>query len=142
MSKLIADIQRMLENRADIALYETSPTRLAGVQICRVWRQIIFNPDSMSPHERMLWHYYGQNFHIEEPQYKQREDGERELVKRQRDFAAKLGRVSSIVLFPKSIDDVLEVIGREPHDVDEYIRRQENKPRPKPTQPTPYTPGG
>lgn len=141
-SKLMSEIARILSAREDIELYENTGTRISGVQIRRIWRHHVHNPDSMSPHERFFWDYHGQAFFIEEPQYKKTEDGKEELIKRQRDFANRYGRVGAAVIFPKSLDGVFNVLGSQPQDIEEYIKRQQHKTVAPSRQPTPYAPGG
>lgn len=141
MSKLLTDIAKMLSARDDVELLSNTPT-ITGVQIKRIWRHHVYNPDSMSPHETYRWSYHGQAFLIEDPEWKKLPEGGRELSKRQSDLALRLGRVGCLVVFPETMDAVMELFGPVPRDIDEYHRRQQHKTVPPSRQPNAMFPGG
>jgi len=118
---LMQQILRMLEDRTDIEIIYDEGDEIWGTQLRRLWNLTVLNPDSMQPVERQQFLYYGQTFVIKEPRYTKL----KEMVKEQRDFAVQYGRVGTIVIFAKTIDDVINYLGTEPTNITEYLQRRE-----------------
>lgn len=121
---LMDKIRTMLQERADITLIDPAATdnpAIRGIQLRRSWCLTILNPDGFSPVERQHWHYYGQFFHIEEPRFTKKKG----MVAEQRDLAAHIGRVGGLIIFPTTIDDVIDYLGPEPENIQDYLARRE-----------------
>lgn len=97
----------------------TIGSRIVGVQLKRTWRKHIYNPDSFSPHEREYWEYYGQAFIIEEASLNKHF----ELDPAQLLLQADMEEVATIVVLATKFDEMIEALGREPNNVEEYLER-------------------
>lgn len=120
MRSLLSQIRSMLENRDDIELLEGPTDTIQGVQLRRAWELKVLNADGFSPVEKQQWHYYAQGFLIQEP----RENKKGELQHEQRQMASKFWRLSCIVIYPKSIDDVINHLGPVPENFPDYLARK------------------
>jgi hypothetical protein len=83
-------------------------------QLRRIETRQIIQPNSFQPHERFVWHYYGQRIGIET---KSATGAQREA---QQDYQRALEAVGGIYILARSVEDVLRVIGPEPDWLPEY----------------------
>jgi hypothetical protein len=122
---LMGQVREHLNQRRDVRILAdgdgTTGPRIVGVQLKRTWRKQIHNPNSMSPHEREYWEYYGQAFLIEEALLNKHFELDPEQVLLQED----MGEVGTVVVMATKFQDVLEAMGREPDDVQDYLDRVE-----------------
>ena len=119
---LIDKIIRMIEARADIEIFDVAEAgEIWAVQLRRHWCQTILNEGGFNPVERLHYKYFGQTILIAEPKFNKK----KELVKEQREMMTRYGRVGVEVIFATDLDTVIDNLGPEPPNVNEYLGRKE-----------------
>lgn len=121
---LMDTIADVLAKRRDIQILATGDgtigQRIVGVQLSRIWNKKIWNASVFSPHERELWHYYGQAFLIEEADV----DRKGKINAQQLALKKAMEKVGTIAILAKNTSD-LAPLGDEPQNIVEYFRRLE-----------------
>lgn len=96
---------------------------IIGTQLCRVTVPFI-REHTFGRHEDTRWHYYGQAVAIETKALKGRQS------EVQADWQAAFEGVGGIYIMPRSVDEVLDVLGPEPDWVREFLlERNANRVR-------------
>jgi hypothetical protein len=118
---LLDKVARMLENRADIIFLTSDDDAVLQLsQLRRIWNKYVINPMGMTPVEREEWYYFSQTILITLPRF----NTKKEMVQEQRDMAHEFGRLGVEVIFPTSLDCVIDRLGSEPQDFKDYLARK------------------
>lgn len=119
---LIDKIIRMLEDRTDCEVFDvTDASEIWCTQLRRVWKTTTKGAESFNPVTVEHWYYFSQTIVICEPKFNRKN----EMVREQREFATKYGRVGVQVVWAQSLDSVIDAIGPEPSNIGEYLGRKE-----------------
>lgn len=93
----------------------TGTSDLCIVQLRRVMRvQVFENPGTFMRHDKQGWHYYSQLIWCET------KSKTGKLREEQQDFFTEMTRLGCICIAPRSVDEVLDVLGPVPMWIGEY----------------------
>lgn len=122
---LMADVSTYLAARRDIQILATGEgtvgPRIVGVHLRRLWFKKTYTAAIFTPHEREMWHYYGQAFVVEEAEFTDSGD----LCDKQKELRAGLQRAGTEVILAKTLEFVKGVLGLEPENWGDYEKRLE-----------------
>lgn len=119
---LVDKIVHLLEDREDVELLIGTDEEIWGTQLRRMWTSETKNPAGFNPVTSEQFRYYAQTFVVLEPRFVKKTG---EMVREQREFAAKWGRIGVTVIWAQEIDNVIDHLGPVPKNIGEFIGRKE-----------------
>lgn len=112
----LKDIRGTLAARRDVYLFPASDGALTGFQIRRTVETYVKGADTYHPFQYKGWLYYGQAFAIDRVSRKAPTD-------EQEEFRVGFEAVGGVHTYAKDMREVLELLGDEPPNVEEYLNR-------------------